>query len=128
MYIHRHQPDLTSDPTLSPISLSLRPVLCQSSGLPDSSSSHTCQFFRLLYAFCCTLISLVHTYMTRSCIPYLAHTFGATPVASRISIGVSGLCFFIVGYARFMNVLPHPSLAMLLVEGDMRNARTLQHR
>lgn len=40
--------------------------------------------------------------------PYLAHTFGATPVASRIRIGVSGLCFFMVGYARLMNVLNHP--------------------
>jgi hypothetical protein len=39
------------------------------------------------------------------CIPYLANTRGSTSDASRIRIGVDGLCFFIVGYARFRNVL-----------------------
>lgn len=38
-------------------------------------------------------------------IPYLAHTFGSVPVASRIKIGMFGLFFFIVGYARLRNVL-----------------------
>lgn len=34
---------------------------------------------------------------TKEDVQYLAHTLGGTPVASRIKIGVSGLCFFIVG-------------------------------
>lgn len=30
-------------------------------------------------------------------IPYLAYTLGTVPAASRIRIGVEGLCFFMVG-------------------------------
>lgn len=38
-------------------------------------------------------------------VPYLAYTRGIVPIASRIIIGVLGLCFFIVGYARCRNDL-----------------------
>ena len=38
-------------------------------------------------------------------VPYLAYTLGCVPRASRRRIGVYGLCFFIVGYARLINVL-----------------------
>jgi hypothetical protein len=34
------------------------------------------------------------------CVPYLAQTLGWTSCASRMRIGVCGLCFFIVGYVR----------------------------
>jgi hypothetical protein len=37
--------------------------------------------------------------------PNLVHIFGSVPVASRIRIGMCGLCFFMVGYARFRNDL-----------------------
>ena len=37
--------------------------------------------------------------------PNLVHIFGSVPVASRIKIGVCGLCFFMVGYARLRNDL-----------------------
>lgn len=43
-------------------------------------------------------------------IPYLAKTFGSMPNASLIMIGVCGLFFFMVGYARDRN-----DLACLLV-------------
>ena len=38
-------------------------------------------------------------------LPYLAKTFGSTPSASLIMMGVCGLFFFIVGYARLRNDL-----------------------
>lgn len=44
--------------------------------------------------------------MMPSNIPYLAKTFGSTPNASRIMIGVCGLFFFIVGYALVKKDLP----------------------
>jgi len=37
--------------------------------------------------------------------PYLAYTFGKVPWASRSRIGVTGLFFFMMGYARVRNVL-----------------------
>lgn len=37
--------------------------------------------------------------------PYLAYILGCVPCASRIRIGMFGLFFFIVGYARLMNDL-----------------------
>lgn len=40
-----------------------------------------------------------------SSVPYLAYTLGSVPRASRIMMGVYGLFSFIVGYARFRNVL-----------------------
>lgn len=37
--------------------------------------------------------------------PNLVHIFGSMPVASRMRMGMCGLCFFIVGYARLRNDL-----------------------
>ena len=51
------------------------------------------------------LLTLPKLHGDCSCIPYLANTFGSTPDASLIMIGICGLFFFIVGYARFKKEL-----------------------
>jgi hypothetical protein len=58
-------------------------------------------FLFLMLETCQHLLLLLR----HSHILYRAQTFGATPVASLINIGVSGLCFFIVGYVRLRNDL-----------------------
>lgn len=45
------------------------------------------------------------------CIPYLAQTLGCTSSASRIKMGVCGLCFFIVGYARTRKLLESDNIS-----------------
>lgn len=47
-----------------------------------------------------TISRPVCSMIQRGSVPYRAYTFGSTPSASRIMIGVWGLFFFIVGYAR----------------------------
>jgi len=44
------------------------------------------------------LLSFQDVRAYESDIPYRAYTLGSTPLASRIKMGVWGLCFFIVGY------------------------------
>jgi len=54
-------------------------------------------------------------------LPYRAYTFGSTPNASRIMIGVCGLCFFIVGYVRVRNDLLDSSISEVLAIDTARS-------
>lgn len=51
------------------------------------------------------VLSIAQAATPRSIVPYLANTFGSTPDASLIMIGMLGLFLFIVGYARLRKEL-----------------------
>ncbi len=98
-----YMPVLTSPVTFSSISLSDNPRdLSAISGIDYVEQKLTDQWLLLLPAkFCKHRISKSYSPLScRDSSPYLANIFGSVPNASRIIIGVCGLFFFIVGYAR----------------------------
>lgn len=82
-------PSFTKLVTFSSIALSSSPVL---------------QLACRLTRYCHTNIPFKSAIFSRP-YSYLAYTLGSTPLASRIMMGMYGLFFFIVGYARVRNDL-----------------------
>jgi len=121
-----HAFPFTNPVTVSSICLSDKPMPNQHTTVHREIHRvfrHTCQWFTLLlsefYSITCINMSSFHEEFTsilgederrtknvqKTAIPYLAYILGWVPCASRIKIGVFGLFFFMVGYARVRNDL-----------------------
>lgn len=127
----------TSSLTFCSMALSSRPRTCQPVYLssPRKRGHLTLQRYRLLLAELCAHVSPQSAYLARASpqrancppkrtapwalhhvslqgyAPYLAKSLGSVPLASRMRMGVYGLCFFMVGYdfvRKLLGAVSHP--------------------